>query len=280
MFRMAIGILIAWPWGVVAQEFSLGEPKTLADPRPGLPIYKFCPDGHIAAFKDDSGWQMYWAGSTSYRTHGPSILASEDPQVVLRPGPKNSHDNGGAWLCSVFRDGDQRLIGFYHAEDQEFSAKPSSRFIAWKSICHCTSSDHGKTWEKGGQIITSSSTKPAKPTWGGCGDFCIVWDPNEKCWVCFYQEHFLHVAMSREHDGKPGTWKKYFDGKFEEPGLGGRQTPIPGLEDHAGGNPSVHFNTFLDRWVMVWATWDQSSPHPNSIWMSTSSDLQKWASPK
>jgi hypothetical protein len=94
---------------------------------------------------------------------------------------------------------------------------------------------------KKGLIITSSRAKPEKPTWGGCGDFCIVRDENRKRWVCFYQEGRLCVAVSEDEDGKPGTWQKYYRGVFSEPGLGGQNAPLPSLAKYAGGNPSVHF---------------------------------------
>lgn len=262
------------------QEFSLGPAHTLPNARPHVPIYEFCPDGHISLVKDGEQLQMYWPGGTSYRTVGNSIDAMTDPRAVLKPGPKGDFDHGGAWLFTVYRIGGDELLGFYHAEDHAFTGDPSSKFIAWKSIARCTSYDNGKTWRKQGQIITSARPKPALPTWGGCGDFCIVRDEANKRWLCFYQEHFLCVAASEDADGEAGTWKKSYGGGFDEPGLGGRSTPIPGLTNYPGGNPSVCFNSFLKCWLMVWHTWDMNSPHPNSIWLARSDDLLEWTSPR
>ena len=61
---------------------------------------------------------------------------------------------------------------------------------------------------------------------------------------------------------------------------GRNSSVLRGLDQHAGGNPSVNFNSFLKKWLMVWATWDQSSPSPNSIWLSTSDNLLNWSPPK
>jgi hypothetical protein len=262
------------------QEFFLGSTRTLPDAQPNVPVYRFCPDGHISLVKDGDQWQMYWAGSTTYRTLGPSIDTMKDPVAVLEPGPRGDFDNGGAWLFAVFRQSGEKLLGFYHAEDHEFSGDPSSKFVAWKSIARCTSHDNGKTWRKHGQIITSARPKPATPTWGGCGDCCVVWDDAHNRWTCFYQEHFLHVAISTDSDGQAGTWKKYDHGEFSPPGLGGASTPITSLSKFPGGNPSVVFNKFLNAWLIVWGTWDMSSPHPNSIWISTSRDLLDWTAPR
>lgn len=263
-----------------AQQFSLGESRVVPAPKPALSIYPFSPDGHISYFKSGNQFQMYWPGDPSFRSIGDDLFDMNYARAVLFPGDKSTFDNGGAWLYSVFPQGDNHLIGFYHAEDHEFKNDPASHFIAWKSIALATSDDNGITWKKQGQIIRSSKSKPADPAWGGNGDFCVVWDFANTRWVCFYQEHYLCMAISSDPDGKPGTWKKYFQGSFSEPGLGGRNSAIPDLRDFAGGNPSVHYNTYLKKWVMVWHTWESSSPHPNSIWISTSKDLLKWTPPK
>ena len=261
------------------QEFVLEPVHVVPDPQPGVPVYRFCPDGHIPFLRDGNLFQMYWAGNPTYRTLGQSLSEMMNPQAVLRPGPTGSYDNGGAWLYAVFRRSENSLIGFYHAEDRQFKAVPDSKGIAWKSIALCMSDDNGTTWQKKGRIVTSSREKPEKPTSGGCGDFCVIRDEKDKRWVCFYQEHYLCMAVSEDQDGKPGTWKKYYQGSFSEPGLGGQNTPLPSLAKYAGGNPSVHFNTLLKKWVMVWHTWDHSSPKPNSIWLSTSDDLLYWTAP-
>lgn len=263
-----------------AQQFLLGESRVVPAPKPALSIYPFSPDGHISYFQSGDVHQMYWPGEPSFRSVGANLFEMKDARAVLFRGGKGSFDNGGAWLYSVFPQGNNRLLGFYHAEDHEFAADPNSHFIAWKSIALATSNDNGRTWKKQGQIIRSATSKPDKPTWGGNGDFCVVWDKSHNRWVCFYQEHYLCMAVSADPQGKPGTWKKYFQDSFSQPGLGGRNSPIPDLRDFPGGNPSMHYNAFLQKWVMVWHTWDNGTPHPNSIYISTSEDLLHWSQPK
>lgn len=265
--------------GLRAQEVDLGPVQIVPAPD-GLRDYRFCPDGHISFLRDGDQFQMYWAGSTTYRTRGLSVMTMTDAQPVLQPGSRGSFENGGAWLNSVFRLAGNKLIGFYHAEDHEFEGDPASRYVAWKSIACCFSADNGLHWQKERQILTSSRSKPQQPMWGGCGDFCVVRDEKNRRWICFFQEHNLCMASSEDPLGKPGTWRKYYHGRFIEPGLGGRSTPIEGLEAHAGGNPSVHFNTYLKKWVMVWGTWEKSSTSPDSIWLSSSNDLLKWSAPQ
>jgi hypothetical protein len=45
---------------------------------------------------------------------------------------------------------------------------------AWKSIAVCYSSDNGTTWTAPEVILDSPAGRPKSPTFGGCGDFCVV----------------------------------------------------------------------------------------------------------
>jgi hypothetical protein len=81
------------------------------------------------------------------------------------------------------------------------------------------------------------------------------------------------MAVSADPKGAPGTWKKYYNGAFTEDGLGGQHTKVPGLIP--GGNPSVHWNTYLKKWVMVWHGWS-----PPNIYLSVSEDGINWEEPK
>jgi hypothetical protein len=267
-----------------AQQIAVGEAVLVPLPA-GLPPYGHFPDGHISYLRDGAQMQMYWAGDTTYRTRGKNFFQMKDLQPVLGSGEKGTFDGDGAWIYSVFRQSKTDLIGFYHAENRRFKDDPSSNFIAWKSIALALSNDNGKTWRKMGPILTSGKPKPDKPAWGGNGDFCVVRDEKNQRWICYYQEGVLCMAISRDPQGRPGTWRKYFNAPFAssgftEPGLGGRNSAIPGLENYSGGNPSVHFNTYLKKWVMVWHTWDSASPSPASFWLATSDDMLHWKNPR
>ena len=84
----------------------------------------------------------------------------------------------------------------------------------------------------------------------------MVWHLASQRWYCFFQEHILFMAVSDDPDGRPGTWKKFSQGRFSEPGLCGRNSPIPALAQFRGANPSVHFNNHLELWLMTWHNLD------------------------
>jgi len=87
----------------------------------------------------------FWPGEDSYRTTGTSVIEMKNCVKFLLKGNAGDYDNGGAWLYSVFRRGNRRMLGFYHAEDHRFPLSPESDFTAYKSIARCTSNDLGLT---------------------------------------------------------------------------------------------------------------------------------------
>ena len=245
----------------------------------GYPHFAYFPDGHISVLPDGDEYIMFWAEFESHRSIGSSqfvedqISLSPENAVFGRRGNFDTYDNGGSWMMSVFRQDGEKFIGYFHAEDHWYPHTNNN--IAWKSLGVAYSEDEGKTWSNASQIITSSKPKPASPEWGGTGDCCVVWDHINNRWMCYYQEHILSMAISTDPNGAPDTWKKYNNGVFSEDGLGGQQTVLPGLSQYPGGNPSVHWNTYLFKWVMVWHGWS-----PPRIYIAVSDDGVSWDNPQ
>lgn len=249
-----------------------------------VPIYPWFPDGHITVLPDlAGGYLMFWAEVESYRTVGPSVLPAahthRDPVDQLFHGrvETSDYDNGGIWLHSVFRRSGKNLLGFFVAEDQ-YCCPRDPQQVAWRSVGVTQSNDNGATWGARQQILTAQEAKPAQSAphlWGGNGDGSAIWDPQNCRWMFFYQHEYVTAAVSSDPEGKPGTWLKYFNGEFSEPGLGGRDSPLPGVEAVHGGNASVHFNSYLGKWVMVYHGWD-----PQVSYISSSMDLIHWDAPR
>ncbi|MCB9286511.1 MAG: T9SS type A sorting domain-containing protein [Lewinellaceae bacterium] len=261
--------------------YSLGNRDALIN-EAAVPVFPWFPDGHIPvlAEPDNEKHIMYWPEYENYRTLGdfpfPEYQYTLSPQEPVFGGRLGIErwDNGGSWLMSVFRQEGDILVGFYHAEDHWVVAT-NPEGIAWKSIARTTSNDNGVSWAEGAQIITSSVPRPEDPAWGGTGDNCVIWDDENQRWICYYQEHWLMMAVSYDVEGNPGTWFKYYNGGFDQPGLGGANSPIPGLQSVPGGNPSVHYNSYLEKFVMVWHSWVSTS-----IYISTSTDGIAWEQPR
>lgn len=248
-----------------------------------IPNYQWIPDGHISVLPDGKGqYMMYWSEFENARTTGDSPFPED--QRNLEPGepvfggragnagPSNGINDGGSWLMSVHRHNGDTLIGFYHGESHWYPR--NGDFTAWKSICVAYSYDNGYTWEDKGPIVTSNTPKPETRTWGGAGDCCVVWDPDNARWNCYHQEHNIRLAVSYDPLGAPGTWKKYYNGAYHEEGLGGKSSAISDLSNVGGANPSVHWNTYFGKWVMTYHGWD------GGIYVTLSSDGVDWEYPK
>lgn len=102
---------------------------------------------------------------------------------------------------------------------------------------------------------------------GGHGDFSVV--PNRQREYFYF--FFTNYSGPREEQGicaarlawqdrfsPAGKVWKYFQGKWEEPGIGGRCTPIfPARAEWQRADadsfwgPAVHYNTYLRRYVML-----------------------------
>ncbi len=265
-------------------HFSLGS-KSIVPNTPAVPNYAYVPDGHISMLPDLSGnWMMIWAENSSYRSTGPTqypesqTTRNPSGQIFGGTGNFNTWDNGGSWLYSVHRISGNNLVGFYHAEDHWYPHTTND--IAWKSIALTTSSDNGITWTAGQQIITAWRTKPGSPAWGGAGDHCVVRDSANNRWVAYYQEiapsgvASLHMAVSTDATGSVGSWYKWDGVSFSVAGIGGKGAPLPSFSGTEGGNPSVHWNTFLNKWIMVYGGWDGNS------YISSSVDMVYWTPPQ
>jgi hypothetical protein len=247
-----------------------------------LPDYNYIPDGHLSVLPDSNGqYVMYWSEYRNSRTTGDTQFP--ESQKTLQPdttifggrmgneGPSNGVNDGGSWLMSVHRHNGDTLIGFYHGESHWYPR--NGDFTAWKSLCVAYSYDNGYTWADSGQIITSHRPKPEAREWGGAGDCCVVWDSTNNRWNCYFQEHNIRMAVSYDPMGAPGTWKKYYNGSFEEEGLGGFSSALNNLTQVGGANPSVHWNTFYNEWVMTYHGWN------GGIYITRSQDGISWDYP-
>jgi len=247
------------------------------------------------------------AANTSYLVEGSNLRNLEHATPVLGPGPPGSFDNGYAGIGGVYRRDDGALYAFYHAEDQEdMPSLPSHAPGFYASIGAAVSSDAGSTWEKLGPVITSAKPKSwsVRPNQGdkGAAVPSVVLDRDGTHLLAYYTEHSgvdgrgppICVARAdlREGPPVPGRWRKYHAGRFDEPGLGGLDTPI--LPPTAG-QPHVVFSQTLDRFVMamigVW--WremhedDTSARQPlavplehSGIYIAFSRDGIAWSEPE
>lgn len=274
----AVQLPVATTW-----SYELGSVSTIPN-NVGADWFKYFPDGHITVVPNGENYIMFWPNGLSYRSESVSPFPEEHKKFNPSTGVIGGQyydkyptatwdttkvDNGGTWLYSVFRKTGTSLLGFAHLEYHWSVHSP-----AYKSIATCSSTDNGRSWSKPIQILTKKGRIPATAAWSGIGDFCVIRDEKNSRWVCFYQNTYICAAMSTDPEGAPGTWFKYYQGGFTQPGIQGLESALGNLYKVTGGNPSVHFNKFLNKWIMVYHGWN------GNIYISSSIDLINWDDPK
>ena len=146
------------------------------------------------------------------------------PASALGPGPNGTFDSCGAWLNATYADGNL-VRGWYHAETD--CTYPATR----KSVAYAESTDGGRTFSKpgypGNQVITAPP-QYVDPTQASEGDHWVIQVGNYYyLYFIAARDYQVRVARSLVSDGgRPGTWFKYYEGAFTQPGLGGDSSPI------------------------------------------------------
>lgn len=269
-------------------KVALGETK-VAEQTSSTFMKGYWPDGKLIPIKKGNEWQLFWGEATDALTTGDTPYPEDHISKLVNSNKVwgkefvriDGFNDGGSWFIGIFPlEKAGCYVGFFHAESHwDLSG------TAHKSIGVVYSDDYGATWHDPKPIITDKSPKPAERDWTGLGDGCVIWDSANSRYICYYQgkvasgANTLCMAASSDVNGAPGTWKKWdgedftLDACSQETGLGGENIPIANLTSPAGANPSVMWNTFLNKWVMVYATWGKR------VVITYSDDALHWSAP-
>jgi hypothetical protein len=201
-------------------------------------------DNPFNTLAGDSSLIAYVANSTTigYIGGSPETLR-QTTSPVLSPG--TSFDQCGAWLNSAWQDGNV-VRGWYHAESQ--CPYP----ITHKSVAYAESYDNGATFIKpnypNNQVITTPS-QYANPDQDDEGDHRVI-RVGDYLYMYFIPSRDWQVRVARSlvsDGGKPGTWWKYYNGNFSQPGLGGDSSPI----DPTGAlsRSWISFSSYLNSYM-------------------------------
>jgi hypothetical protein len=202
--------------------------------------------------------------STGTKLHNlstPSIKTT----IVHQPGVE-----GGKWLEATYRDPDGTLYGWYHNEPPPPCA--NDLHLSAPRIGVMVSRDEGLNWQDLGLVLEAPADSFNCNTnnfyfAGGVGDFSVILDAEKKYFYFLFgaynaavEEQGIAMARMRYEDRNApiGAVWKWRNGAWSEPGLGGRATPViavtndwHGVTPDAYWGPSVHFNTYLNQYVIV-----------------------------
>jgi hypothetical protein len=262
-------------------------------------------DGATVRLFNSALGEVRIATGTSIETLGPSMPVT----WTTRPA-------GGIWMESVLPDDNGTLYGYYHNEVLPPECPGSDRVRP--RIGAARSEDQGMTWEDLGVILESSEPSLCETTnlydVGGVGDFSAILDRRNQFVYVFYSEYgpsleAQGVAVARmpwagrdqpvgaldvwsggvwlpadesvtsTDDGETIAWS-YPTGTPVYPARISWHSP-DGTADAMWG-PSVHWNTFLNEYVMLLDHADSVGFDTEGIYVAYARTLERpteWSAP-
>ncbi|MBN1797888.1 MAG: hypothetical protein JW822_04900 [Spirochaetales bacterium] len=285
-------------------EVTLSDPTTLMEN--GVLGLRYFPDEAVILVRRKPTFRMLvTAAISTYLLEGSELHKITSAKEVLAPGGKGSFDNGYAGISGCHRYSDGKLYAFYHAEDQEnMGSMPGGIPGYYGSVGAAVSEDDGLTWKKLGQVITSVKPKQWNAYKGqqdkGAGEPGVVMEKRGNYLYLYYSDHSridgrgVQICMARadltQGPPLPGSWYKYYKGKFSEPGLGGRDTVV--INGRQLGNdgeslfPHPVYSKELDMYIMIfnisfWREFTESKGLEKSgMYIAFSDNGINWSEPQ
>ncbi len=247
----------------------------------------------------DSNSPTFWAGDTlmSFSSRqwpsiasGAAIDALGEPAYVDVYGREGE---GGIWMESIWRDPETGVLyGWYHQEPEDVVCY-TAPFIG-----AAISYDEGTTWLDQGTVLEDPYEVDCEYEngyfSGGNGDFTVILDVERQYFYFLYsnyggpiQEQGIGIARSSLADaGQPGTVYRWDGLGWDQPGISGYTYPIvpadtswAGPEVDAFWGPSVHWNSYLNRYVMLINRSGGLEWAQEGVYLSFSTDLMTWTIP-
>lgn len=246
-----------------AERINLGPPQTLlADKALGLRAF---PDGRLSVLRAGQGARVIFpAGVSSVLVQGTDITRLNNATTVLERGKPGEFDNGYAGINAVVTLRTGELAGFYHAEDQEGMESVGNGIPGFYCrIALAVSRDEGATFQKLGPVLSGSAAKKSGGRADqGLGEPWVMAEPSGEYLFAYYTSHerlrgrSVDICMARcriEDALRPGAWRKFHEGAFIEPGLGGQDTPVvSGSAEADEVFPQVVFCPEFRQFVMIY----------------------------
>jgi hypothetical protein len=290
---------------VLAREVHAAVGKRTTVLPDGTDGMHYFPDGPLSILSARPLRFLMPMGNRTVLVSGRDFGSLTSQREVLGPsgsGPDASY----AGIYAAWRPGNAGpFVAIYHGENHEGMGRMEGNDIngaVW-SVGLATIDPVNERIERRGEILRAD--KPRQPIAGkpheiaalrvqGVGEPSMTPDRDGKFLLCYYTETSnrlkrsvcLGVARSPiEARGEPGSWKKFHDGRWEEPGLGGHETPVLSAE---GGDVGQSFVTYIkewDRYLLVFChmgfeDFQRGEAKQSGVYVATSRDGLKWTEPQ
>ena len=246
---------------------------------------------------------LFQAMNDTYLVTGTDFQHLTSASKVLGTGDHGEFDNAGAGVASVIRL-DNHLYAFYEGRDTE-GELPENGQAAFKGM-YCgiglaESTNDGTTWTKKGEIIRSAKPKDWSDWSGqsvrGVGTPSGLIDATNTYVYLYYVEFSglrngtQGICLARAPLNKgaplPDNWEKLYLDAFNEPGLGGKETPvIDGSAVKAGAMyPHAIFSKSLNKYILTFnfnrfaEARQEMALGKSGIYIALSDDGIHWSAP-
>jgi hypothetical protein len=223
----------------------------------------------------DSNSPAFWRGGRFhlFNSTGVPILSVGIDQFQMADGTNqkvavNRQDHFAMWIESVWQDPDGTLYAWYHNEPAGLC--PGNNLTAPR-IGALVSYDGGQSFVDFGIVLSSGDPIDCSAKngffGGGHGDFSVILDQEQRYFYFLFgnyggpldRQGVSIARMAYEDRVNPsGMVWKFSDGAWDQPGIGGRVTPIfPATVAWQRTNadsfwgPSIHWNTALQKYVVL-----------------------------
>jgi hypothetical protein len=204
---------------IVCLKIRVGLPRIARGPAADIADNRFSeiqlPDGASAA-----STRMAILVPSTGPIHG---IWAGPARTVLTPGRPGTYDSCGQWLNHAEPAGNT-ILGFVHNE----TACRYQIGQTHKSMSLAISTDYGLTWKDYGQILTGTDAPTAAGKNTGLGD-CTALNGEDSYYYAYCgrpADGGVIVARAPVARPAPGNWVKFFQGKWNQPGLGGDATSL------------------------------------------------------
>lgn len=162
------------------------------------------------------------AASVTYAIDGANPMDMRGPlRPVLGRAPKGKYGESGKWINHAERGGN---VVWAWVHDETGDAKNQGL----KSMSIAISKDGGLRWKDLGQIITGTDSL-TRGRITGEGDCTAVNGGDGYYYAyCWRNTNGAEiVARAPVSDPRPGKWKKFYNGKWDQPGVRGESSGLP-----------------------------------------------------
>jgi hypothetical protein len=244
--------------------------------------------GNIWMILGGGGWEIYKGTGMDnmvpqYKVSGQSFAKPHNDEIYW-PSGLWIDPFDGKWYLALHVEYN---YGLYTTGTQAGKWSPDHR----RRMALATSDDEGRSWTLVGDILTGDN--PDDPGFYS-GDYYDKGPGDAQIFIgndyfyAYYREGWYNKSTNRFYEAvrvarcargdkmAPGKWHKWYNGTWNEPGLGGHDTDV--FNPGGGDTGYVFFSTFLMKYVALIGAADYDNPRG---YISTCTDLniQDWSDP-